>query len=77
MQITGVLAKMITGEEYTDQQLVDANYHAISKSSIKRAVFQDGFFHLKLNIALKDLYCDDESFLTRREWDEQVFTGMV
>ncbi|MCD8154890.1 MAG: AraC family transcriptional regulator [Clostridiales bacterium] len=30
LQITGVFAKMITGEEYTDQQLVDANYHAVT-----------------------------------------------
>ncbi|MCD7884738.1 MAG: AraC family transcriptional regulator [Lachnospiraceae bacterium] len=30
LQIAGVLAKMITGEEYTDQQLVDANYPAVT-----------------------------------------------
>lgn len=31
LQITGMFAKIITGREYTDQQLVDANYHAVSK----------------------------------------------
>ena len=31
LQITGLLAKIITGREYTDQQLVDANYHAVSR----------------------------------------------
>lgn len=29
LQITGMFAKIITGREYTDQQLVDANYHAV------------------------------------------------
>lgn len=31
LQITGLFAKIITGREYTDQQLVDANYHAVSR----------------------------------------------
>lgn len=30
LQITGMFAKIITGREYTDQQLVDANYHAVA-----------------------------------------------
>ncbi|MCC8066682.1 MAG: hypothetical protein LIO94_06220, partial [Clostridiales bacterium] len=30
LQIAGVFAKVITGEEYTDQQMVDANYHAVT-----------------------------------------------
>ncbi len=31
LQITGMFTKIITGREYTDQQLVDANYHAVSR----------------------------------------------
>ena len=31
LQITGMFAKIITGREYTDQQLLDANYHAVSR----------------------------------------------
>lgn len=31
LQITGVFTKIISGREYTDQQLVDANYHAVSR----------------------------------------------
>ncbi|MCD8021343.1 MAG: AraC family transcriptional regulator [Clostridiales bacterium] len=30
LQMTGLLAKIITGEEYSDQQLVDANYQAVA-----------------------------------------------
>ena len=32
LQITGMFTKIITGREYTDQQLVDANYHAVSRA---------------------------------------------
>lgn len=31
LRITGMFAKIITDREYTDQQLVDANYHAVSR----------------------------------------------
>lgn len=37
LQIAGMLAKIITGEEYTDQQLVDANYHAVSSEEEQQA----------------------------------------
>lgn len=37
LQITGLFAKIITGREYTDQQLVDANYHAAVTSEAERA----------------------------------------
>lgn len=30
LQIAGMFTKIITGQEYTDQQLVDANYHAVA-----------------------------------------------
>ncbi|MDE7312130.1 MAG: AraC family transcriptional regulator [Eubacterium sp.] len=30
LQIAGMFTKIITGQEYTDQQLVDANYHSAS-----------------------------------------------
>lgn len=30
LQIAGMFAQIITGQEYTDQQLVDANYHSVS-----------------------------------------------
>ncbi len=30
LQIAGIFTKIITGQEYTDQQLVDANYRAVS-----------------------------------------------
>lgn len=32
LQIAGMFTKIITGEEYTDQQLVDANYHAVASA---------------------------------------------
>ena len=32
LQITGIFTKVITGEEYTDQQLVDANYHVAASA---------------------------------------------
>lgn len=30
LQIAGMFAQIITGQEYTDQQLVDANYHSVA-----------------------------------------------
>lgn len=36
LQITGLFAKIITGREYTDQQLVDANYHTAVTSEEER-----------------------------------------
>lgn len=36
LQIAGMLTKIITGEEYTDQQLVDANYHAMDSIENER-----------------------------------------
>lgn len=34
--ISGMFAKMITGREYTDQQIIDANYSAVSEISEKQ-----------------------------------------
>lgn len=31
LQIAGIFTKLITGQEYTDQQFIDANYHAVSR----------------------------------------------
>lgn len=36
LQITGLFAKIITEEEYTDQQLVDANYHTLESAENER-----------------------------------------
>lgn len=36
LQIAGMFANMITEEEYTDQQLVDANYHALDSAEKER-----------------------------------------
>lgn len=44
LQIAGMFAKIITGEEYTDQQLVDANYQAVA--SVKERQEQ-AFFDIK------------------------------
>lgn len=41
LQMAGMFANMITGREYTDQQLVDANYHAVdsAKEQQEQVVF--------------------------------------
>lgn len=36
LQTAGLLAKLITGQEYTDQQLMDANYHAMDRAEEKQ-----------------------------------------
>lgn len=36
LQIAGMFAKIITDQEYTDQQLVDANYHAMNNTEEER-----------------------------------------
>ncbi len=36
LQISGLFAKLLTGREYTDQQLMDANYHAVSSAEEQR-----------------------------------------
>lgn len=36
LQMTGMLANLLTGIEYTDQQLVDANYNAVSRATEER-----------------------------------------
>lgn len=36
LQIAGLLAKIITGEEYTDQQIIEANYHIVDSAREKQ-----------------------------------------
>lgn len=44
LQITGMFAKIITGQEYTDQQIVDANYHAVTSIEERQ---EQVYFNLK------------------------------
>lgn len=36
LQMAGLLAKIITGEEYTDQQIIEANYHIVDSAREKQ-----------------------------------------
>ena len=45
LQITGLFANIITGQEYTDQQLADANYHA--QDSVQEERREQAWFDIK------------------------------